>query len=803
MSEEARLAAVLEVRLNRVEANLSDYNRKIEASMRKASKDIVSANDNWSKLFGQKPNLAKALDGVIDNTRLKVLDSGVARVGLLGSALENLGPYGLIAAGGIAAFVGAMAQTRAAAQFADEIGDTAARLHVTTDALQEYRYAIRLAGGEEKGADEALESFSVTLGKAQAGLPKAQKAFKELGFTKAQIDSFKTVEQGLEAVTGRINKLGSNVQKDAVIDQLGLNGLKPLIEGGLDSMQRLKAEAKSLGLVMDAGLIAKAGEANDKFETLEKVIDIQLKSAFVDLAPVLLNLLSIAADFAKEFADIVASFQQIENRTTDSLSRQREDILTRINTAEGRTAPYATNSGPAFYLPGEQRVLEDKLRKVEAQLAKRPTSDGAMPGVPDGSSLIDLDAAAKAEQARVKALQRSAASQQLIDDATRNELQARRALVHDLFEQAVLAAKEVDAEAERRANRIAADLAQGKITKAAADTATALNRRAADEEKAGVAAELTTRLEQDRLSKHRELASILDATTSIYSSLARTAEERRKLELKLLEKQHQDRIDELSTRRNQAGREGRTDDVKALGRQIDAENDNYGAAQKQVLQQTMGPLAAWADSLPRSVGELNEAFEALETQGIQSLSSGLADAIVNSKSLGSTAANVFKQLEIQVLQMLLEIAAQKAASAFGLPGFSGGGFTGPGAPSTPRGVVHAGEVVFDQPAVARLGVPFLEALRKGKVPGFAKGGLVGMSAQPLPSLQSFGRPSVVQQFFPNFSGAVMTEDLIKQFKDYADGRANQAALQGAQGGAALARQQVQKSAINRLGGRRR
>jgi hypothetical protein len=798
MSEEARVAAVMEVRLSRVEQGLSDYNRKIENSMRKASRDIESANDNWSKLFGQKPNLAKALDGVIDNTRLKVLDSGVARVGLLGSALENLGPYGLVAAGGIAAVVGALAQARSAAAFGDEIGDTAGRLHVTTDALQEYRYAIRLAGGEEKGADDALESFSATLGKAQAGLSKAQKPFKELGFTKAQIDGFKTVEDGLVAVTGRIENLGSNVQKDAVIDQFGLNGLKPLIEGGLDNMQRLKAEAQSLGLVMDAGLIARAGEANDKFETLEKVIDVQLKSAFVDLAPVLLNLLSIAADFAKEFADVVAGFEKIENRATNSLQRQRDQLAGMID--RGTKAP----EGAFEHLDaGEQARLRKRLSAMDAELAQRATTAAAnAPTVPNGSSLIDLDAIAKAEQARLKALQRAASSQQLIDDATRNELQARRALVHDLFEQAVLAGQEVDADAERKANRIAADLAQGKITKAAADTATALNRRATDEQKAAIAADLTTRLEQDRLSKHRELASILDATTSIYSSLARTAEERRKLELKLLEKQHQDRVDELSTRRNQAGREGRLDDVDALGRQIDAESDNYGASRKQVLQQTMGPAAAWIDSLPQSIGELNEAFEALDVQGIQGLTSGLADAIVNSKSLGATASNVFKQLEIQVLQMLLEIAAQKAATALGLPGFAIGGYTGPGAANEARGVVHAGEVVFDQPAVSRLGVPFLEALRKGKIPGFAKGGPVGFSAPNLPSLQSLGRSTVVQQFFPNFSGAVMTEDLLQQFKSYADSTASRAALQGAQGGAALARQQAQKSATNRLGVRR-
>jgi hypothetical protein len=85
-----------------------------------------------------------------------------------------------------AALVGA----REAAKFADDINDTADRLHVTTDALQEYRYAIRAAGGEEKGRRRGARVVLRDLGKAQAGLPKAQKAFKELGFTKAQIKGF-------------------------------------------------------------------------------------------------------------------------------------------------------------------------------------------------------------------------------------------------------------------------------------------------------------------------------------------------------------------------------------------------------------------------------------------------------------------------------------------------------------------------------------------------------------------------------------------------------------------------------------
>lgn len=792
MTDEARLAAVLEVRLNRIDEKLSEYNRKVSNSMRKASKDIEGVNDNWAKAFNKKPNLAKALDGVFDNTRLKVLDSGVARVGLFGSALEELGPVGLGAAAAIGAVALSLAQTRAAATFADEISDVANRLHVTTDALQEYRYAIRLAGGEEKGADEALESFGVTLGKAQANLPKAVKGFTMLGFTKAQIDSFKTVEEGLVAVTGRIEKLKSDPQKDAIISQLGLDGMKPLIDEGVEAMTRLRAEAQSVGIVMDAGLVARGAEANDKFETLEKIISVQLKSAFVDLSPVLLGLLGIAADLSHEFADIAANFQAINERSTQALKDKRDQLVSSI----------AADNQVGF-LPGAKELIahkQGKLANINAELVRREAAAKAVaPGVPDGTSLIDPAAAAAAAAARQKALQRSAASEQAIDAATKGEIAARQELTHGIFELAGLKAAEIDAETKRANDRLRADAAQNKITQSAADAAIRLNNRAADERKAGLAAEAMVRWEDDRLSKSRELAGILDQTTGIYADLARTVAQRRALEAKVLEQQHKDRLAELNVRKDRALREDRPDDLDHVKRLIAAENENYGAASKQLTKRNQGPVADWLDRAPQSIAELNEAFQALDMQGLESLNQGLAQAIVNSQSLGDVAANVFKQLEVQVLQMLLTAGEAKLASVFGLPGFATGGHVrGPGSGTSDSipAYLSDGEFVVNA-AATRQHRKLLEQINSGRIGKFSTGGLVA-NAGRVPSLSASATP-VVQQFFPNFSGAVMTEDLLHQFKAYADRTAGQAAMRGAQGGAALARQQAQRSATNWLG----
>lgn len=57
-------------------------------------------------------------------------------------------------------------------------------------------------------------------------------------------------------------------------------------------------------------------------------------------------------------------------------------------------------------------------------------------------------------------------------------------------------------------------------------------------------------------------------------------------------------------------------------------------------------------------------------------------------------------------------------------GFRSGGHTGAGADDEPAGLVHRNEFVIDAPAVRRIGVPTLEAMRKGRLPGYQSGGFV-------------------------------------------------------------------------------
>lgn len=292
--------------LLQVSADISRLEKAFDRAtgvVRTRSKQMEASAGALEKVFS-RPSLTGAMDKVFDETRFRALDAGASRLGVFGGALEALGPAGLAAGAGIGAFSAALAGALAAAQFADELADTAAKVHITTSALQEYRYALRLAGGEEKGADQALEAFSVTLGKAQEGLTKAQRAFLLLGFTQEQIAAFRTSEEALQAVMVKLAEIDSNPRRDALISLLGLDSMKPLITAGVDEMERLREEARAVGVVMDEDLVQRGAQVNDQFETLSQVIGIQVKSALVDLGPVLVNLMDFAAGLSRMFGRV-------------------------------------------------------------------------------------------------------------------------------------------------------------------------------------------------------------------------------------------------------------------------------------------------------------------------------------------------------------------------------------------------------------------------------------------------------------------------------------------------------------------
>jgi lambda family phage tail tape measure protein len=144
-----------------------------------------------------------------------------------------------------------------------------------------------------------------------------------------------------------------------------------------------------------------------------------------------------------------------------------------------------------------------------------------------------------------------------------------------------------------------------------------------------------------------------------------------------------------------------------------------------------------------------------------SLTSGFTDAITGAKSFGAAMADTGRAVLRAITEMIVKLMVVGPlmrsfsgllgfsdgglvgggsssnplpgldASDYG-PGYASGGFTGPGSKYQPAGVVHAGEYVFSQGAVNRIGVGNLDRLHRG----YADGGYV-----PAPNIVPFRAPA--------------------------------------------------------------
>lgn len=451
------------------------------------------------------------------------LMGAAASAGTLGTAMAAMGAAGLIAGAAVGGLAVALSGARSALAFADEISDAAAKLGVTTDALQEYRFAVHALGGDYRDADAALLGFSQAFGAAQSKMStKAVKPFKQLGLDP---QSFKDTEDALQAVVAKIGALSSSAEQAAIAEKLGLTPMLSALRAGGGQFDVLREKARALGFVMDSDMVARAGDMNDKMEDLNQIIGVQLKSAMVDLAPILLGLLGTMGDMARVAADMVDSFKSLDNKSVGSMERRRGELLAQMTQAQ--FGPNSFQGGKQT--PDAQRRYAEARTEYDAlgvELARRNAVAGSTATTPANPNLLKpgVDNSAAVRQA----------SEAAIATASKDELAARMALVGDIQQLGALKIAQVEQETRAANAKLAEEAAQGKITAAAAQTAQALNTRALAEKKALIVRETQAALERHALEMAQRLAGFADDELRSRAEMATNATARNAIEAQML-----------------------------------------------------------------------------------------------------------------------------------------------------------------------------------------------------------------------------------------------------------------------------
>lgn len=284
------------------------------------------------------------------------------------------GAMGAAAAG---AAVAALAQKTV--EYGGRINDLSARLGVSTDALQEFDYAMTLNGATLEDATEAMVKLGVARQEALQNGGEKMDAFKALGVSVEQLKTMRL--EDLFKTIGRSVRDAADVQTvmgDAV--QVMGKGSGNVLAAMRDDLDATAEKARELGLIIDAAAIAKLDDLGDKASTLGKRLMVGVADPLILAMEMIYKIvdgfevaMSMAARWGEMLGKISAgvSFKVAIEEKNAGLESDLRDIA---DAAEARAAgrTFAARGDAALAFAGEADAAQkaESLLKIKEKIAK-------------------------------------------------------------------------------------------------------------------------------------------------------------------------------------------------------------------------------------------------------------------------------------------------------------------------------------------------------------------------------------------------------------------------------------------------
>ena len=210
-------------------------------------------------------------------------------------------------------------------EYASSLGEVAQQLGVTTNALQEYRYAGSQAGLATEETDQALSQLTRRIGEAASGTKAQAEAFAKLGISvKDANGDIIDAGRAIPLIADALQKVESPAERAAILmDLFGRAGqkLEPLLAGGASAVNGLRDAAHSLGIVLSEEQIQNADKTADKLSALKQVLEARIAGVVSDNADGILQLagaLGEVANAAGRAATEVRRFQALGGQVREA-----------------------------------------------------------------------------------------------------------------------------------------------------------------------------------------------------------------------------------------------------------------------------------------------------------------------------------------------------------------------------------------------------------------------------------------------------------------------------------------------------
>lgn len=252
MADSVALIAKMQVQLRDLEKGMAKAGQIADKGVRDIERRFSQAN----------PKLPAAFSGA-----LKGAFAGIAAVG-----------FAELVKGG-----------REAIAVLADMADEAQRIGTSTDFLQEFSYAVQMSGGTSEEASGALERFAKALSEAGTGGGNLGKIFEANGVSiRNSAGELISVQDALAKFANLIQNTATQQDKlNIAADVFGRGGGPAVVNAlndGADGLAEFARQAQETGGVLDATVIAKAAELDDKFTALEISAGNWAKSLAVSIA---------------------------------------------------------------------------------------------------------------------------------------------------------------------------------------------------------------------------------------------------------------------------------------------------------------------------------------------------------------------------------------------------------------------------------------------------------------------------------------------------------------------------------------
>ncbi len=624
----------------------------------------------------------------------------------------------------IAGIAGIVAATEAGLKYSLTLKALSDQLGVTTRTLQVFQTAGDRVGVTNEALRESLAQVSSNLGRAQQGSEEQAKIFARLNIDIGNAkDGYKNLGDVLPTLADRLSKITSLSQRNAIETALGgeqLAKLDPILSKGSAGLDNLSDSLERTGAILSDSQIQHAAKVAADLKRIGDQLQRSVASTVSQNADAILVLANSFQVLANKALGAIAVLQRfgagvIANGDTPfasdqsralgrSFLNQSKDgrVANRQRIARARDDVNALDgSGGSVIIAGLGSVENTREGKAKARTALQAqrrevrtavdldrviqpeaqtgspgdTSNLFAPKPPKGPKGKSADTLANEEDQRKKRnndlLARyederlQAVAEQTSDENTRRDLQ-RQQLERDTKREIEDLKLQAGIEIRRGANK---DLVNADLVRAIA----AKEAAAGEQQQVINLDDLLSALKR-RTQAANDILDYSDQLLRDEEAVATTVEQRRKIELKILEnaRQRESNGANLVLSRAENGDPSITDeDIQSARTTLKTQPARVASQTNTIDAAHESPLDAYRRQLHEATDDTNAALQQVEVAGLQRLEDQVSSSI--GKVLGLKGA--FGELFSSILADLAKIEIKKAILGFldaGANGATGG-----------------------------------------------------------------------------------------------------------------------------------